>query len=212
MNELDQHDLLVLSILLTQVDDRIGTFRDISDMKRPFVSMDGIQESLFLLEQMNLITVSMISGMDEPLPESDMIELTPRGLGYCLTNEAQILTAALSGSLEHINEVRRAYDHIRDERGLDIDSSRWTGLSSRLGSEKIVQIRHGARILVEVVEQANLNEADKSNALACARAVEELVNAPDPQWKQVIELLTSKPLTAFLNVASLLSIILGIVN
>jgi hypothetical protein len=38
------------------------------------------------------------------------------------------------------------------------------------------------------------------------------VNAPDPPWKQIIELLTSKPLTAFLNVAALLTLILGVMT
>ena len=209
---MNERDFLVLSILLTQVGDRIGTFREVIDMERPFISADSIEESLFNLDRMHLITASMVASVDEPLPESDMIELTPRGLGYCIANEARILTAALGGSTEHVGEVRQAYDRIRDEHGLAIDSSSWTGLTQRLGPQTIAQIRQGARVLVEVVEQSDLSEAEKRNALACARAVEELVNAPDPQWKQVIELLTSKPLTAFLNVASLLTIILGIVN
>ncbi len=209
--DLNERDLLVLSILLTQVGDRIGTFREVVDMERPFISADQIEDSLFELDNMHLITASIIASVDQPLPESDMIELTPRGLGYCITNEAKILTAALGGSTEHIGEVRQAYDRIRDRHGLGVDSSNWTGLTKRLGPEKIKQVRQGARVLVEVVEQSDLKGTDKENALACAKAVEELVKAPDPQWKQVIEILNSSPLTAFLNAASMLTIILGII-
>ena len=212
MTQVNERDLLVLSILLTQVGERIGTFREVVDMERPFISADQIEESLFNLDRMNLITASMVSGIDEPLPESDMIELTPRGLGYCLAHEARILTAALGGSTEHIGEVRQAYDRIRDERGISIDTSQWTGLTERLGPATVAQIRSGARVLVEIVEQSDLSATEKQNALACARAVEELVNAPDPPWKQIIDLLTSKPLTAFLNVAALLALILGMVT
>jgi hypothetical protein len=208
----NQRDLLVLSILLTQVGERIGLFREVIDMERPFISADQIEESLFRLDQMNLITSSLVSSLDEPLPESDMIELTPRGLGYCLAHEAEILTAALGGSTEHIGEVRQAYDRIRDERGISIDSAHWTGLTERLGPVAVAQIRTGARILVEIVEQSDLGPTEKQNALACAKAIEELVNAPDPAWKQVIELLTSKPLTAFLNVAALLALILTVMK
>lgn len=212
MSAQSEQDYLVLSILLTQVDDRIGLFRTVEDMERTFISADAIQESLFRLEDRRLITASMVSSIDEPLPESDMIELTPRGIGYCLANEAQILTAALGGDAEHIEDVRRAFDHIRIERGLSIDSSAWTGLTARLGPEKIAQIRAGVQTLVSVVRQSDLGPVEMENALACANAIAALVEAPDPLWKQVVELLTSKPLSAFLNVSALLTIILGFVH
>jgi len=210
VSDLQHRDLLVLSILLTQVDDRIGLFREVIDMERPFISADQIEESLFRLQDERLITASLVAGISEPLPESDMIELTPRGLAYCVTHEAEILTAALGASTEHIVEVRQAYDHIRDQRGITVDSTTWTGLTKSLGAVKIAQIRTGVRVLVEVVEQSDLSAMEKENALASARAIELLVNAPDPPWKQVVDLLCSPPLTAFLNAASLLTIILGI--
>ncbi|MEG3170106.1 hypothetical protein U1737_18090 [Sphingomonas sp. LB3N6] len=197
---------------MTLVDNRIGTFRDVEDMERAFISADEIEDSLFHLEKDKLITASMISSVDEPLAESDMIELTPRGLGYCIANEARVLSAALGGSVEHIEEVRRAYQYIRDEQGLSIDSSRWTGLTERLGPLKMAQIRSGAKVLLQVVEQSGLDGDERENALACARAVEELVGCPDPLWGQVISILTSKPLTAFLNASALLTIILGFGN
>jgi hypothetical protein len=207
-----EQDFLVLSILLTQVDDRIGLFRTVEDMERSFISADAVEESLFRLEDRRLITASMVSAIDQPLPESDMIELTPRGVGYCLANEAPILTAALGGDAQHIDDVRRAFDHIRVESGLSIDSSTWTGLTARLGPQKIAQIRAGVRTLIDVVRQSDLPSVEMENALACANAISLLVEAPDPLWKQIVELLTSKPLTAFLNVGALLTMILGIAH
>lgn len=212
MIDVTPRDFLVLSILLTAVDDRIGVFREIAELERSFILADEIEESLFRLENNNLVVSLIVSAIDQPLPEGDMIELTPRGVGFCIAHEAEILTAALGGSVDHINAVRLAFDRIREARGVSYDSSTWTGLTERLTATAIAQIRTGARVLVEVVEQSDLSVDEKVNALACARAIEELVNAPQPQWKQVIELLTSKPLTAFLNAASLVAIILGFMN
>ncbi|WP_373491536.1 hypothetical protein [Parasphingorhabdus sp.] len=93
--------------------------------------------------------------------------------------------------------------------GLPITSSSWTGISDRIGIsekqtiiEKIVSLR-------SAIEQSDLDEITKKNALARANAIESLLEAPDPPWREIVELLNSRYLCAFLNVTAILQIIFG---
>ena len=93
--------------------------------------------------------------------------------------------------------------------GLPISSGSWTGISERIGGsekqiiiEKIVSLR-------SAIEQSDLDPQTRKNALSRADAIECLLEAPDPPWREIVELLNSRYLCAFLNVTAILQIIFG---
>lgn len=93
--------------------------------------------------------------------------------------------------------------------GLPISSSSWTGISERIGVsekqiiiEKIVSLR-------SAIEQSDLDPHTRKNALARADALKCLLEAPDPPWREIVELLNSQYLCAFLNVTAILQIVFG---
>lgn len=91
----------------------------------------------------------------------------------------------------------------------EIDSTDWTGVSQRIDAARLEQIKSQTNALLQTIQQSDCDDRTKVNAEKRIRAIVELVEAPDPPWKVIAELLSSPILTAFLNTATLLSIILG---
>jgi thioredoxin 1 len=90
-----------------------------------------------------------------------------------------------------------------------VESARWTG---RVRPKSPVQIRTIRKQIVALrgaVEQSELPLREKHQAMAHLYAVERLVQAPEPPWRLIVELLNHPVLTAFLNTAAILAIILS---
>ncbi|MBN8810694.1 MULTISPECIES: hypothetical protein [unclassified Sphingomonas] len=87
-----------------------------------------------------------------------------------------------------------------------VDSSRWTGRYNLTVAQ-----REGVhRLLGEIraeIDGSKLSNTRKANALALISAAETLVEAPDPQWPEVMRLLRS-PLLG--NIAGVAGLVLAI--
>ena len=76
-------------------------------------------------------------------------------------------------------------------------------------ADEIAAIKEQLGSLRGVIDQSQLRPREKKKAIAYLYAVEALVDAPDPPWKVIIELLNDPVLTAFLNTAAVLTLIFG---
>lgn len=92
---------------------------------------------------------------------------------------------------------------------LPIRSETWTGLSKKIGQAEKIKILSKIEALKLSIDQSDLEEADKKNAIARTEAIEKLLEAPDTPWREVVEILNSKYLCAFLNTAAIIQIIFG---
>lgn len=115
--------------------------------------------------------------------------------------------------LEPINSELALDDGLLLDGGLatlTIDSSQWTGIETRLRQqpELVEAIREKLHEIDKLVDQAGLTNLERQKAKAISEALIKLVESPEPEWKAIVELLTSKPLTALLNVASIVQIVL----
>lgn len=88
------------------------------------------------------------------------------------------------------------------------NSASWTGIEQRLSSspEVVEQIRLKIREIDRLVDETGLTNAERQKAKAISEALIKLVESPEPEWKAIMELLTSKPLTAILNLTAILQI------
>jgi hypothetical protein len=62
-----------------------------------------------------------------------------------------------------------------------------------------------------LIDETGLTNVEKHKAKAITEALLKLVYSPEPEWKTIAELLTSKPLTALLNVAAIAQIVLSMI-
>jgi hypothetical protein len=92
---------------------------------------------------------------------------------------------------------------------LPIDSAHWTGIEKRISAETVASILERVTPLRATIEQSDLSDRDKKNAIGRVDAIEKLLSTPDPPWKTIVELLNSPILTAFLNVTAILALIFG---
>jgi hypothetical protein len=90
-----------------------------------------------------------------------------------------------------------------------IDSQDWTGIAVRMNAAKLVVVKDQVNALLLTIDQSDCDERTKRNARKHAQAVITLLEAPDPPWKVIVELLNNPIFTAFLNTAAVLSLIFG---
>ncbi|MFL6764596.1 MAG: hypothetical protein ACJ8FO_05300 [Sphingomicrobium sp.] len=90
-----------------------------------------------------------------------------------------------------------------------INSADWTGVAERLTRERKDELQQQLESLRACIRQSELDERTKANIGKRLDAVRELIEAPDPPWKLIVEILNDPVLTAFLNFGALMTIILG---
>lgn len=88
-----------------------------------------------------------------------------------------------------------------------IRSQPWSTLE--ISKPTLAEIKERADGLIAAIEQADLDEKQRANALAHARAVLTLIDAPNPPWKVVVELLNNPVLSAILNALTIVQLIMG---
>lgn len=91
-----------------------------------------------------------------------------------------------------------------------IQQQNWTAVSARISSDTHSQIHQKVLELIEAIRQSDLEESLKKNALARAESVSKLLEAPNPPWEIVVDLLNNRYFTAFLNSMTIIQIIIGI--
>jgi hypothetical protein len=91
----------------------------------------------------------------------------------------------------------------------NFDSADWTGISAKIDKPRLEMIKSQANALLLTIEQSDCDQRTKGNAKKHVEAIIALMEAPDPPWENIVDLLNSKYLTAFLNVTAMLSLIFG---
>lgn len=93
------------------------------------------------------------------------------------------------------------------------DSRSWTGIEKRLQSDPdlLEAIRLKLREVDALVDEAGLTNVERQKAKAISEALIKLVESPEPEWKAIVELLNSKPLTAILNVTVVIQLALKLI-
>lgn len=84
-----------------------------------------------------------------------------------------------------------------------VNSSDWTGRID-VSQTKLAQIREKIGEIRSFIDVAELSNKQKANALAIVDATEALVDAPDPQWPEILRLLRSPILSNITSLAGLL--------
>ena len=96
---------------------------------------------------------------------------------------------------------------------LQIQSADWTGIELRLDAqpELTAQISKKVQELDALVELAGLTNVEHRRAKAITESLIKLVNSPQPEWRIIVELLTSKPMEAIATFVGIADIILGLI-
>lgn len=90
-----------------------------------------------------------------------------------------------------------------------IDAQNWTEVSAKISPETRKDIRSRVDSLIETIRQSDLDERLVQNALKRAESVAELLDAPDPPWEVVVDLLNNRYLQAFLTALTIVQMIIG---
>lgn len=91
----------------------------------------------------------------------------------------------------------------------ELNAVDWKQVTSRFATSGTKEIEVKIVELATAIQNSDLTDRQKKNLIARTRAVQELLDAPEPAWRSIVELLNDKNLCAFLNCLALLQIILG---
>jgi hypothetical protein len=93
---------------------------------------------------------------------------------------------------------------------ISISSADWTGIEERLQTDRMIVRQIEAHIgeIDKLVEQTGLTNTERQKAKAITEALKLLIASPEPEWKAIATLLTSPSLTAVLNVATIVQLVL----
>ena len=103
-------------------------------------------------------------------------------------------------------------DYARQDKPLPasvIKQQDWSEISSRIDEKDIGEIKSKVSDLTRAIEQSDLDDRTKRNALARAESVLSLLDAPDPPWEVIVELLNNRYFTAILNTMAIFQLIMG---
>jgi|GEM_PF-5851675 len=91
-----------------------------------------------------------------------------------------------------------------------IDSTDWTGLSKKVSAADLKEIKVRVVALKNSIIQSDTDDQTKLNALSRADAIVSLLEAPDVPWREVVQILNSPSLSAFLVVVNIIQFIIGL--
>ena len=109
----------------------------------------------------------------------------------------------------YVELIERSNDEDLISQGR-LASVEWNGVSRRLGDAGLKEIREKAMALRASVEQSDLDPRQRANALKHVDAVVDLLDAPDPPWEIVVDLLNNRYFSAILNAMAILQLITGL--
>jgi hypothetical protein len=170
------------------------------EIEEKFGSKDGVGQILQPIEETEVHNLSA-SSVSTGTPEA-----THPTLGvFQRVEPTASTTPTFSQSRGNIDYARPAGPSV-----LTIDSADWTGISERLETSPAIieQIAKHISEIDQLVEKSGLTNTERQKAKAITDSLRLLVASPEPEWKAIAVLLTSQPLTAILNVAAIVQIVL----
>ncbi|MDE1466796.1 hypothetical protein [Aurantiacibacter sp. D1-12] len=105
--------------------------------------------------------------------------------------------------------LESAKDDLNPLAGIQKSEVDWETVSKSIDAEKHEDIRARISELIPAIQQSELSERQKKNAIAHAEAISKLVEAPDPPWEVIVDLLNNRYFSAILNAMAILQLILG---
>lgn len=87
----------------------------------------------------------------------------------------------------------------------------WSQISANISEQARADIKEKVAVLIQAIEQSDLDERLKNNAKRRAESVATLLEAPDPPWEIIVDLLNNRYFAAILNTMAILQLILGVV-
>ena len=104
----------------------------------------------------------------------------------------------------------KGVDFIDSGSRITANSASWTGRID-VSEVKKEQIKKHLVEVRRIIELTKMTNAQRCNVLAVVGAMESLVEAPDPQWAEVIRLLRNPILNAVVGIGSLILTIFGLI-
>jgi hypothetical protein len=136
-------------------------------------------------------------------------------LAVKMSDEAQLLPILDNRYADTATEsASSSHEFIFDASKIQIaiDSTDWTGLSKKISASDLGEIRIRVTALKQSIIQSGTDEQTKLNAIARADAIANLLEAPDVPWREVVQILNSPALSAFLVVVNIIQFIIGLAN
>ena len=90
-----------------------------------------------------------------------------------------------------------------------VESTDWTGLAKRIDDRTLSIIKERVGDLKLSISQADMDDRTRKNAIARVDAVISLLEAPDPPFYNIVELLNNPIFVALLNISTILQLIFG---
>ena len=140
-----------------------------------------------------------------PKKTTQIPPMLPSGQAYLTDGDGSFLTTADGSYITTQLEKGQGLDYSNS-----ISTANWSGISEKLQAkpEVISQIIAHIYEIDALVEKAELTNAESQKAKAITESLRLLVASPEPEWKAIATLLTSPTLTAILNVAAVIQIVL----
>ena len=90
-----------------------------------------------------------------------------------------------------------------------INSADWTGIEQRLSvnPEALASITAHIEQLDDLLERANLTNAQRVQAGAAVDALKSLIHAPQPEWKAIAVILAGPTITALCNIKEIAEVV-----
>lgn len=116
------------------------------------------------------------------------------------------------------------FDGFRAQNGITTDGSDplvpksviaaqdWSSIADRINAKTKEDIRSKVQELIETIRQSDLDDRLQANALKRAESVALLLEAPDPPWEVVVDLLNNRYLQAFLSALTIIQLIIGLAS
>lgn len=104
----------------------------------------------------------------------------------------------------------KGLDFIDSGQRVEGDSASWTGRLD-VSEVKKEQIKQHLLEIRKIIDRTKMTNSERCNVLAVVGAMENLIEAPEPQWAEVLRLLRNPLLNGVLGIASIIITIFGLI-
>lgn len=149
----------------------------------------------------DLRNYKMAKDFDSPIPEFKFLE-SYADLG------GEFLSDALEAYRDSLDQSEEGEPEAFSSQEPEIDSSKWTGVYE-VSESKFTEIRSLFVEIAKEIEQSQLSNTQRANAKALMAAAENLIDAPDPHWQLILQILSSPVLA---NISALAAIAISLIK
>ncbi|QYE35242.1 hypothetical protein KZX46_04370 [Polymorphobacter sp. PAMC 29334] len=109
-------------------------------------------------------------------------------------------------------ESARAIASFRDQ--LAASAFEWTGIEERVASDPEImeRIMTSLKEVNVLIEKTGLNNAEKAKAHSINNALMSLIDSPEPEWKVILNLLSTPAYSSFFGVSGFVIGIIGLLK